>query len=398
MFGGLVEASNRTSSLLKKNVKELITLSERFGVESAQITQYQTQEMGRGLGGLTAFLQNAKVSTQESATAMGAALVAVFDKVAGKEGIAAAVQAVAPAMQALEAQMLEAGFVGTTSFDAIRKLINFTADETNNKALVAMEGLNQALVGLENSGLLTQEMFAGLTAEVTATASAFMVEGQLGAEAMASMRPTLQTIYELQQDFGYEVDESTQKLIDQAKEAGVVGDRFRDAQDRMAKSMEKVSEILTKIAEKFGVEFPNEVGEGAQKASDAVTEKFEIEEALRIQAAEARRAMEEELGRTEVDEIEVPFRFVPQNEPPATGEFAPTGGGGLALLAVPALAAGGVVTRPTVALIGERGPEIVAPLGGLRAPEQTIIVNLDGRTLTTATVKHLPRVVRLYGA
>jgi hypothetical protein len=32
-------------------------------------------------------------------------------------------------------------------------------------------------------------------------------------------------------------------------------------------------------------------------------------------------------------------------------------------LAVPALAEGGIVTRPTVALIGERGPEAVVPLG-----------------------------------
>jgi len=32
-------------------------------------------------------------------------------------------------------------------------------------------------------------------------------------------------------------------------------------------------------------------------------------------------------------------------------------------LAIPSLAAGGVVNRPTTALIGERGPEAVVPLG-----------------------------------
>jgi SLT domain-containing protein len=31
---------------------------------------------------------------------------------------------------------------------------------------------------------------------------------------------------------------------------------------------------------------------------------------------------------------------------------------------IPALAMGGIVTRPTLALIGERGPEAVIPLGG----------------------------------
>jgi hypothetical protein len=40
------------------------------------------------------------------------------------------------------------------------------------------------------------------------------------------------------------------------------------------------------------------------------------------------------------------------------------------------LARGGVVTRPTPALIGERGPEAVVPLGG-GAGVVTMIVNVD---------------------
>ena len=35
----------------------------------------------------------------------------------------------------------------------------------------------------------------------------------------------------------------------------------------------------------------------------------------------------------------------------------------LAVKAVPSLASGGIVNRPTTALIGERGPEAVVPLG-----------------------------------
>jgi TP901 family phage tail tape measure protein len=361
VFGQLVEASTKSSQLLKKNVKELITLNDRFGTESAAIAQYVAQEMGRATGGISTFLENATVTSQESATAIGAALVGLFDQIAGKEGIPAALQAIAPAMKQLETQMLAAGFTGTVAFDAIRKMVNWASDDINSKAIAAIEGLNQGLIGLENSGLLTQEMFAGLTRQITETYQSLVDQGRGGAEALALMKPTLQTIYELQEDFGYELDETTQGLVDQAVAAGLVGEKFRDASERMANAMDKVSEILTKIAEKMGVEFPADVEQGANEAAAGIEGAFQD---------------------VHIDPIEVPYVYTAMNEPPA---------------GVPALADGAVVTRPTLALIGERGPEVVAPLRDVGAAEQTIIVNLDSRTLATQTVKAMPRVVRLYG-
>lgn len=51
---------------------------------------------------------------------------------------------------------------------------------------------------------------------------------------------------------------------------------------------------------------------------------------------------------------------------------------------IPALAAGGIVTSPTLALIGEAGPEAVVPLssGGGGAPNLTINVNVANSTVT----------------
>src|SRR3990172_99758 len=49
-------------------------------------------------------------------------------------------------------------------------------------------------------------------------------------------------------------------------------------------------------------------------------------------------------------------------------------------LAVPKLAEGGIVNRPTLALIGEKGPEAVVPLSGGGAG-QSIILQLDGEVL-----------------
>ena len=67
--------------------------------------------------------------------------------------------------------------------------------------------------------------------------------------------------------------------------------------------------------------------------------------------------------------------------------------GGLAFMAE-----GGIVTSPTLAMIGEAGPEAVIPLGkgGLMDP-MTVIVELDGQVLATSTVEHMPGVLRLQG-
>jgi hypothetical protein len=69
---------------------------------------------------------------------------------------------------------------------------------------------------------------------------------------------------------------------------------------------------------------------------------------------------------------------------------------------VPHMASGGIVTKPTLALIGEAGPEAVVPLGG-RGMGGTgggpIVVQtfLDGYQIAEATVPHIPDVVRRRG-
>lgn len=69
---------------------------------------------------------------------------------------------------------------------------------------------------------------------------------------------------------------------------------------------------------------------------------------------------------------------------------------------VTALASGGIVTRPTLAMIGEGGEsEAVIPLSKLgdmgSGGEQTIIIQLDGRTIAKQTVQYMPGILRLAG-
>jgi hypothetical protein len=57
---------------------------------------------------------------------------------------------------------------------------------------------------------------------------------------------------------------------------------------------------------------------------------------------------------------------------------------------------GGIVNSPTLAMIGEAGPEAVVPLGrGGFGGDQTIIVQLDARTIMQAVLRGMPNEVRI---
>jgi hypothetical protein len=95
----------------------------------------------------------------------------------------------------------------------------------------------------------------------------------------------------------------------------------------------------------------------------------------------------------------IPSVPAPGGEPPMDTPGAPRPNGG----DYTALAAGGVVMRPTRALVGEAGPEAVIPLdrlrlGGTDRTTQTITVQLDGRVLARSVARGLPSTVAVYGA
>lgn len=58
-------------------------------------------------------------------------------------------------------------------------------------------------------------------------------------------------------------------------------------------------------------------------------------------------------------------------------------------------AAGGIVTRPTLGLLGEAGPEAVIPLSEFGRRGQTIIVELDGVEITRHVVEGMPDELRV---
>jgi hypothetical protein len=64
------------------------------------------------------------------------------------------------------------------------------------------------------------------------------------------------------------------------------------------------------------------------------------------------------------------------------------------------MAEGGVVRQPTLALVGERGPEAIVPLGRFQGAggvggRINVFVELDGRTIGRASAPHIADEIRV---
>jgi hypothetical protein len=61
---------------------------------------------------------------------------------------------------------------------------------------------------------------------------------------------------------------------------------------------------------------------------------------------------------------------------------------------IPALAKGGIVNKPTLALIGEAGPEAVVPLNGRNSPGQSINITVNGAIDPEGVARSIEKILR----
>lgn len=239
--------------------------------EKAALEQFLTGNLGRAGAGFSSFLQSGGQVTAGNAAGFGAGVAGIFGEMVGSgTSTLDALTTLRPILAGLQEQFAALGVTGGEAFAEIAALSAFAADEGVAKAVGQVLALNDVMIGLQNVGLLTEETFDALGLTVVETFEKLVGEGKNGDAALRLMQPTLQTIWELQQDFGYSVDETTQKLLDQAAAAGLVGDQFRSAEERMTAALERLVDRLDIIiAKMFGI------GDAAQSAAEDANAAFD---------------------------------------------------------------------------------------------------------------------------
>ena len=125
------------------------------------------------------------------------------------------------------------------------------------RAADAAQGLSEVMKGLADSGYLTAESFKNFG---TLAMQAFGQAKEAGADdrqAIQAILPYLQNAVSAAEQYGYTLDENTQKLVDQAKTMG-----FSFPTDPMLAMLD----VLTSIAEVLGADIP----ESAKRAGEAI--------------------------------------------------------------------------------------------------------------------------------
>ena len=291
-------------------LKEIIDLNDRAGTSSKAIREFTTANATQGLQGLSSFIDargavikqladaqaalskakgkdEIKAATDavailqaqlaslpldpEAPEAFGSALLGVFNRLV-KDGVPAldAVRQMAPTIQSLEMQLQQAGLSGGAAFDQIRSMAALATDQAAGPALTAIAGLGSALQGLNNSAVLTQGQFAGITSQVTTLVNAQLAQGKTVEQLYPFISGSLQTIWELQKQFNFQVDEGTQALIDQAVEAGVVGAKHQSINQQMLDAITDIRDVLVGVGQYFGVTLPQQARDGARGVQNAL--------------------------------------------------------------------------------------------------------------------------------
>jgi TP901 family phage tail tape measure protein len=252
----------------------------------------------------------------------------------------------------------------------LAQILNYQAiSEAHAGLFELLSGVDDMIVGLGNSGMLTQERFAALGMTITQAFGQLTAQGVAGTTAMEMMQPQLQKLWEAQQTFGLKTDAATQALIDQAVTQGLVGQNMKDVNSQ-------ILDVLTAIAKVLGAELPAAFN------------------ALGPAAAQAGQAIQTEFGNIRVG-VGVDWNIgnMPQPGGPTggTGSKSPTSSDWRPM------AAGGIVTRPMHALIGEAGPEAVIPLDEWKDSGPSIRIDRVYGTVDKAFVESIAKTVQLGG-
>lgn len=139
------------------------------------------------------------------------------------------------------------GFETSESFERLKSL--YTTIEDNQDVVLSIQGIKLELEGLGDAGMLTKDKMNALGGDLSDQFAEMEKRGVSLDDRLMLMQPTLQTLWEAQQRFGFETDETTQKLIDMGVEHGIVGEGFKEVN-------QKILDVLLLIADALGADIP----------------------------------------------------------------------------------------------------------------------------------------------
>lgn len=193
---------------------------------------------------------------------------ALLAQVKESGGLYSALQQLGPTLEALAKAQHDFGFETTGAAGALLHLRNTV--EQNKPQFQSLEADAAVLNGAVASGLNNVALFQATASDISQQINAIVANGVPLNEAMAMSQPTLQALWEAQQKYHFEVDASTQAILNQAQEQGVVGPQMQNVN-------QQILNVLVAIGRVLGADIPAAMGNlpnAAQNAANGMNAAF----------------------------------------------------------------------------------------------------------------------------
>jgi TP901 family phage tail tape measure protein len=414
-FTAIAEASVNARDIAGPAFVELIELAERFGM-SAEVIKFVGEQTGKAAEGIAAMMQDTsdraqgladkidkakdalakaekgtaayarankrlnQLQTQQGklvgATAremkdMGNLAVAAFAG-ALKSGMSysEAVKKIGPALDALIRTQKNLGL--ETDNLALKELQQFRKRVNENKGLVAgVEALDDTMIALSHTGSLNADTLGAMERQGTAMYKKLRKAGFTEKQAMLMMKDSILKMKEAHEKLGIPMDENTQKLVDQMTEAGVSETKQKKGWEAVEDAVRDLTEILQGMIDTI---------KGVDSAVRDIPTEVNVDVNVNYK----------ENNRPSPIQTSVNVNTGSPNVPGGPGS---PGGGPRRPGNAPGhgFHEGGIVTGPTLGMVGEAGPEAIIPLDRLEARDRDLIAEV--RSLKSL-LKLLPLHIR----
>lgn len=329
------------ADLVKVDELQKQIAKEPVGSEKYKELQKQLADVTKEMNNAARVADGTKIASQDRASALAGALVGAINlEIKGGKSFGQAVRDNVAAIDTMRKALEGAGFDGGDAFKMLTKQADMLKDPVSGPILDAITNLSAGFSGLKASGTETEQQFQGLGGQIRQAFDALVAQGESAPDILLAMKDPLQELWEEEQQYGFKLDDATQALLDQAVAAGVVGEKQKSTTDQMLDAMNKLVDIFSKV-------FPAAADSGISTA--------------RGKLGGLDRDINDLIKKDWKLEIDVDY-----NDPGRPGGASSGGAGGDD--AIPMADGGrGRVTRPTLFLVGEAGPEDYAFSGANRS-------------------------------
>ena len=268
------------------------------------------------------------------------------------------VDAMGPVLTALRAKYKELGlsFVGT-GLGHLFRIVGIT--EKYRDLFEAIDATKQILTALGNTAWLTADAWKTLTGDIVGQFHALRHGGLSVEDSLRALVPSLQEIVNYAAAYGFELDQQTQYLVDQAIAHGWIKEAQKGESDVLVEGFNRVCDILIRIAEVLGADVSDlmtdistTAGTFYKTTDDTVTAWEDMDGILEPFNEDLKDAIElaKKLGITVAD---IGEGLVPH---------ITTTGGGTSGFSVSRYQEGGIAWTRQLAEVAELEPEIIKPL------------------------------------